>query len=116
AAFGELSNAQWHRLAETSVRQRSDGHLEMRYDPGIGAPFRQAMLMQDVDLWPLYERIACPVLVTRGAESDLLTTEVAQAMTTRGPKAGLVEFPRVGHAPMFLEPAQIAPVERFLNS
>jgi pimeloyl-ACP methyl ester carboxylesterase len=116
APFGALTNAQWHRLAETSVRHRADGHLEMRYDPGIGAPFRQAFVMQDVDLWPLYDRINCPVLVTRGAESDLLAPDVARAMTERGPKAALIEFPHVGHAPMFLEPAQIAPVQRFLNS
>jgi pimeloyl-ACP methyl ester carboxylesterase len=116
APFGALSEAQWRRLTESSVRQRDDGRWAMRYDPGIGAPFRQSFVLQDVDLWPLYEKIACPVLVTRGAASDLLTAETAGAMAARGPRARLVEFAGVGHAPMFLEPGQIAPVQSFLEA
>jgi pimeloyl-ACP methyl ester carboxylesterase len=116
APFGALSEAQWRRLAESSVRRQDDGRFAMRYDPGIGEPFRRAFVQQDVDLWPMYERIRCPVLVTRGAESDLLTAATAKAMTERASNARLVEFPAVGHAPMFLEPAQIGPVLSFMTS
>jgi pimeloyl-ACP methyl ester carboxylesterase len=54
------------------------------------------------------------VLLLRGAESDLLTRETAQQMTTRGPKATLIEIPGVGHAPMLMEDSQIAMVKDFL--
>ena len=113
APFGPLTDAQWRHLAEHSVH-RVDGRWVMRYDPAIGAPFRQAMVYQDVDLWPIYEKIRCPVLVTRGVASDLLTRETAQEMTRRGPSARLVEFDGVGHAPMFMDRPQIEAVAGFL--
>lgn len=50
----------------------------------------------------------------RGAESDLLTHETAEAMTRRGPRAKLVEIPGVGHAPALMDREQIAIVEEFL--
>lgn len=115
APFGPLSDAQWRHLAEHSVR-RDGGGWRMRYDPAIGTPFRQAMVYQDVDLWPVYDKIACPVLLTRGAESDLLTRETALAMGARGPRARLVEFAGVGHAPMFMDAAQMTAVADFLRA
>jgi pimeloyl-ACP methyl ester carboxylesterase len=65
-------------------------------------------------MWQLYDAIACPTLITRGAESDLLTHETAEEMTRRGPQARLVEFAGVGHAPMFFHDDQIAVVRQFL--
>ncbi|MDA0189642.1 MAG: alpha/beta hydrolase [Proteobacteria bacterium] len=116
APFGALDDAQWRHLTESSLRQGADGRLEMRYDPGIGAPFRNALVYQDVDLWPVYERIRCPTLVVRGADSDLLAPETLQAMAARGPRPRTVELPGVGHAPMFLDAAQIAVVRDFLRT
>ena len=40
-----------------------------------------------------------PVLVLRGADSDLLRPEVAEAMRNRGPRAVVVTIPGCGHAP-----------------
>jgi pimeloyl-ACP methyl ester carboxylesterase len=54
--------------------------------------------------------------VLRGAQSDLLSRETAQAMTQRGPKAKLVEFAGVGHAPTLMHDDQIAIVRDFLIS
>jgi pimeloyl-ACP methyl ester carboxylesterase len=64
----------------------------------------------------MYEGIRCPTLVLRGAQSDILSYEVAAEMTSRGPKATLVEVPGVGHAPMFLEESQVRIVQNFLLS
>lgn len=114
APFGNLTDAQWRHLTEYSIRPGIDGRLEMRYDPAISKPFQQTLLLQDVDLWPIYDRICCPTLLVRGAESDLLTAEAAHAMTQRGPKPRLVEIPNVGHAPMFLDEAQITIARDFL--
>jgi pimeloyl-ACP methyl ester carboxylesterase len=67
-----------------------------------------------VVLWPFWDQIRHPVLVLRGKESDLLTPETAHEMTVRGPKAGLVEIPGTGHAPMLMADDQIDVVREFL--
>jgi pimeloyl-ACP methyl ester carboxylesterase len=114
APFGALSDAHWRQLTESSLRQSADGRLEMSYDPAIAQSFQRATASGDIDLWPIYERIRCPTLLIRGARSDLLTVDTAQAMATRGPRPQVVEVPGVGHAPMFMDEAQIAIVRSFL--
>ena len=114
APFGPHSDAQWKKLTENVVRRQPDGRFKMHYDPAIGKAFEAAGTAKDMELWMFYDRIQCPTLVTRGAESDLLTRETAAAMTQRGPKARLVEFAGVGHAPTFMQADQIAVVKDFL--
>jgi pimeloyl-ACP methyl ester carboxylesterase len=113
APFGALTDAQWDHLTRTSVAQKADGRYAMTYDPAIAVPFKSAATAPDV--WPIWDAIRCPTLVLRGAQSDLLSVATAQGMTTRGPKARLVEFPGVGHAPMLLSSDQLAPVVAFLR-
>lgn len=115
APFGALTDAEWRHLTVHALRQAADGVWEMAYDPGIAEPFRQAMgAGQDIELWPLYEAIRCPTLLLRGAESDLLTAGTARQMAERGPKARVVEIPKVGHAPMLMHADQIGIVREFL--
>jgi pimeloyl-ACP methyl ester carboxylesterase len=114
APFGNLTEAQWWHLTETSVAQRPDGRWGFLYDPQIGTPFREAFVDKDIDLWPIYDQVRCPTLVMRGAESDLLTREVWLAMGERGPRAELLEIAGVGHAPMFLDEDQISVARNFL--
>ncbi len=116
APFGQLSEAQWHHLTETSIVQRADGRWAFRYDPRIAEPFKAAFVNKDIDLWPIYAGITCPTLVVRGAESDLLTRDTWQQMGACGPQAQLAEIPGVGHAPMFQSDEQIAIVRDFLLS
>ncbi len=113
APFGALSDAQWRHLAVYSAREREGGGYALAYDPKIGDAFR-ANPIEDVDMWALWDRIEVPVLVLRGAQSDLLTAAVAAEMTQRGPKAALVEFPDCGHAPALMDPVQIATVRDWL--
>ena len=115
ASFGLTTDAQWKFLTEISLRPAPDGGFAMHYDPAIAVPFRDANTgSADIDLWPVYEAIRCPVLVTRGESSDLLSRETLKDMRERGPRAATVEIPGVGHAPMFMEPGQIDVVKRFL--
>lgn len=114
APFGPLTDAQWDHLTRTSVSEQSDGTWRLSYDPGIAAPFRTEAAPPA--LWPLWDAIACPALVLRGAQSDLLSAQTAAAMTGRGPKARLIEIAGVGHAPTLLTPEQVDPVVEFLRS
>ncbi len=117
APFGPLTEAQWRHLVAHAGRTRSDGRLGLAYDPKIGEAFRSKdgeSGLSDVDFWSFYDRIGCPTLVLRGAQSDLLRAADAAAMTTRGPRAELIQFPGIGHAPALMADDQIAVVRDFL--
>ena len=113
AAFGNLSDAQWQHMTAHSARQLEDGRYTLAYDPGIAENFR-TMALKDVDLWSTWDAVQCPTLLLRGEYSDVLDHADAIAMTERGPKAQLVEFSGMGHAPALMSDDQIAVVRDWL--
>ena len=113
ASFGPHTDAQWDHLTRHNAKQNADGTWAMNYDPGIALPF-QAGPIEDIELWSYYDRITCPTLLLRGANSDLLLKHTALAMTQRGARARLVEFVGIGHAPMLQGEDQIQVVRDFL--
>ncbi|VCU72276.1 haloalkane dehalogenase [Pigmentiphaga humi] len=121
ASFGPHSEEQWRALTEHVVRQVEgpDGPWSMHYDPAIAQAFATidpaAVLAAEAALWHVYGNIACPVLVARGEQSDLLSRETVEQMCARNPQARSVEIPGVGHAPTFMTAAQIEVAERFLD-
>jgi len=113
APFGPLTDEQWDHVSRNTATQHADGSWGFSYDPRIGLPFRQSPL-KDVNLLEFWDRIACPTLLLRGADSDLLPRDVAVQMTQRGPRPRLAEFDGIGHAPMLMAADQIAVVRDFL--
>ena len=113
APFGPLTDAQWRRLTESTAGRNDDGKWITNYDPAIARAFTQPIA--DVVLWPFWDQVSCPTLVLRGKNSDLLLSETAREMTTRGPRARLVEFTGIGHAPMLMAADQINVVREFLG-
>jgi len=114
APFGPHTDAEWRFLTEVAMRRNADGSLRVHYDPKIADPFRATLPDKDLELWPLWDAIRCPTLVLRGAQSDLLARETCKQMERRGPKARVVEFPGVGHAPTLMHEDQIKVVKDFL--
>jgi len=116
--FGPHSPAQWLDLSRPMVRARPEGGWTLHYDPSIATPFRaltqEAAQAGETALWALYDQIEAQTLLIRGAESDLLSREVAECMTSRGPHAQLLEFSGVGHAPTLIHPEQYQAVVDFL--
>jgi pimeloyl-ACP methyl ester carboxylesterase len=115
--FGPHTREQWLQLTRPQLVPDGDG-FKSHYDPAIALPVRAitpeiAAASQQM-LWQGWDRIRCPTLLLRGAESDLLSPQTALAMTQRGPKAQLHEFAGVGHAPMLVQPDQRAVVRQFL--
>ncbi|HYI87033.1 MAG TPA: alpha/beta hydrolase, partial [Burkholderiales bacterium] len=115
APFGEHSDAQWRTLAESWVRKNEDGTWRPHYDPRIAEAYRATLPEKDLELWPLYDAVRCPTLLIRGERSDVVSREIAEAMARRGPKAKVVEFKGIGHAPTLLHANQIAVVRDFLH-
>ncbi len=115
--FGAHTPEQWLALSRPMLKPVPGG-FTLHYDPAIAKPFaaltREDAAQGDVLLWQLYDQITARTLVTRGADSDLLTPPTAQAMTQRGPKARIVEFAGVGHAPTLVAQDQVDAVTSFL--
>jgi pimeloyl-ACP methyl ester carboxylesterase len=113
--FGPHSDAQFRVLSRNYLRE-SQGQWGFHYDPAISVPFRSGAQEPVADLWPLYESLDMPTLVVRGAQSDILARDTALAMTQRGPRAQLVEFMGVGHAPTLIADDQVDAVDQFLKT
>ena len=120
ASFGRHTPEQWRELNAAIIKpvQGADG-LEwgLHYDPQLAVPFRkstpEAVAAGEAALWRGFEAIEAPVLVVLGAPSDLLLRETVAEMTARGKQVTSVEIPDVGHAPTFVDPAQVAVAREF---
>ena len=117
--FGPHTPAQWLALSTPMVRPSGTGWT-LHYDPAIAVPVRAATpevaAGGEAALWQMYDQIRADTLLLRGALSDLLSVETASAMTQRGPKARLVEFAGIGHAPTLIAEDQILALTSFLLS
>ena len=116
-SFGPHTREQWIELTRAQLRADGDG-FKPHYDPSIAVPFRaitpEMATAGEALAWAAYDSLRCATLVIRGADSDLLSHDTATQMTQRGPKARLVEFAGVGHAPMLTATDQITAVRAFL--
>ena len=115
--FGPHTREQWLALTRAQLAADGDGY-KPHYDPAIAVPFRaitpELAAAGEAMLWQSYDRLACPTLLLRGADSDVLSHETAAAMTQRGPRARLHEFAGIGHAPTLVQADQRAVVRDFL--
>lgn len=116
--YGWLSDAQWRRMTETSTRRLPDGRVTPHYDPAMVRQF--TVHDDDYLIWPHYDAIEVPVMILRGAESDLVLPDTVEAMRHRGPGAAgrltVLEVPGCGHAPALNVPEQLEPVAAFLRA
>ena len=113
APYGLTTDAEWQHLVTYGSRQDETGAWRFHWDPKLAEPFKEGF-SESVDLWPVWAMIQAPVLLLRGADSDILTAETAAEMVARKPTTRLVEFAGVGHAPMLTNPAQITVVRDWL--
>jgi len=114
AALPHYRAADWRRMAERMFREK-DGRVEADYDPAIATAFATAPLLRDP--WDRWNGLCSgrPLLLLRGALSDLLSPGDATRMIAAHEKARLREIPNVGHAPMLDEQAALAAIGTFLD-
>jgi pimeloyl-ACP methyl ester carboxylesterase len=115
ASFGRHTPEQWRELNGAILKpvQAAEGmEWGLHYDPALAVPFKETtpemVLAGEAALWMMFEAIQGPTLVVRGAQSDLLLRETMAEMQARGKQVSTVEVPDVGHAPTFIDPAQVA--------
>lgn len=86
-------------IAERSVREEEGGRFGFKFDPRwFTVPARPA---------PDPSAVRCPALVVRGAESEILSSEGAEALVAELPRATLVEIPGAGHHVLLDRPAAL---------
>lgn len=117
-AFPDYQDEDWKAFAKRSFREGPDGKPRFDYDLNIAKPITASRIKSSSWIaWLLFRRLARrqPTLLIRGALSDLITAEIAGRMQRAAPRLEVVEVPRVGHAPMLVEPAAREALSRFLE-
>ena len=116
-ALRGLDREDWLAFARRTCVELPDGRVAFAYDPGIAT----AMSGNDAaavppDLWPLWDMLASiPMLVIRGAHSDILSPVTMKEMAQRHRQDfTAVDIPGRGHAPILDEPAALAAIDGFL--
>lgn len=116
-AFPGKQGQFWMDFAKRTFRELDDGRVVLDYDPAIAASLKKikAGPVTRFAMWRLFTAMKrAPLLVVRGAISDLFSAKTASLMVRRHPDAKEVVVPNVGHAPILDEPEAVAGISAFL--
>ena len=111
-AMRSLPEAELIEQVKWSVKPTDNGKLTWKMDPQIRKPVRTAA--RPLDMWVPFARIEAPLLVIRGAESDILASKTVERMKSVIRNVESVEVPGLGHAPSLAEPESLAAITKFL--
>jgi pimeloyl-ACP methyl ester carboxylesterase len=117
-ALPGLSNEEWQRFARRTFCEGASGP-ELDYDPAITVPLGRPP--SKLALWLtglLFRRLARrrPVMLIRGAISDVISDQIGKQMQRQAPTLERVDVPGVGHAPLLTEPEAVDAITRFLRT
>ncbi|WP_156842239.1 alpha/beta fold hydrolase [Novosphingobium aquimarinum] len=105
----------WIGMAKRLMTVSGNGRIVYDYDMKIAEPFMAFEAETMPDLWPAAEALSGkPVLVVRGARSDLFSPSTMREMIERIRGAEGLTLPNVGHAPLLTEPECIDAIDRLL--
>jgi pimeloyl-ACP methyl ester carboxylesterase len=111
----KLSDAELVEWVRWSVKATEDGGLTWKMDPAVRRPPRGGSAARPIDLWLPYNRVMAPILILRGAESDILSRDTAARMVKVQRGVRLVEVPGVAHAPSLVEPEALDAIKDFFG-
>lgn len=115
AVFPDYEMADWLAMAKRCMVVGGNGRIVFDYDMKIAEPLAEPPPGEAPDLWPAFAALdGRPVLLLRGALSDILGAATLKRMAARLSDVEAVTVPRVGHAPMLDEPAAVAAIDRLL--
>lgn len=116
APFGISEEKHWRHLFDSSLEDLPGGGVRFRYDPNIAGVLPPLDAVIDINLWALWPAVTfLPVLLIRGAESDILTRADALTMQEQHPALTYHEIAGAGHAPALMAGDQIALVRQWLD-
>jgi pimeloyl-ACP methyl ester carboxylesterase len=114
AQFPKLDTAAWLTLAKRGWREQ-DGRLVPTYDRALARGLAAISPDQPMPtMWPQFAALGrVPLLVFRGANSDILSEATVAAMQARHPAMELFEVADQGHAPLLAETDTIGRIASF---
>jgi pimeloyl-ACP methyl ester carboxylesterase len=116
AQFPKLTRQEWIAFAQRTWRQHG-GRLLPDYDPRLARTLQGADLQHLPTLWNHFAALArVPLMVIRGARSDMLASTTLQAMLSRRDEIEVVVVPDQGHPPFLVEPSLIRRIMAFVAS
>jgi pimeloyl-ACP methyl ester carboxylesterase len=117
AQFPMLTEEDWLAFARRSFEEEG-GRLVPTYDAKIATLIERIDLGRPLPpLWAEFDALsALPVMVIRGANSDLLSAATVAAMRERRPDLIAIEIPDQGHAPLLAETEIIARIASFIRA
>jgi pimeloyl-ACP methyl ester carboxylesterase len=116
AQFPKLTRQEWIAFAQRTWRQHG-GRLLLDYDPKLTRTLQGADLQHLPTLWSQFDALArVPLMVIRGARSDMLASTTLQAMLSRRDEIEVVVVPDQGHPPFLDEPNLIRRMTAFVAS
>ncbi len=114
-AYPDWGITDWLAMAKRLYRLNSAGRVVLDYDMRIAEPLRVPGNEAGPDMWRAFAALdGAPVLIVRGARSDILSAAVAERMVASVAGAEVVTVPNIGHAPTLTEPEVTAPIDRLL--
>ena len=117
-AFPDYGMGDWRAFAKRLCQKDESGRIRLAYDPHIFDIFSLTTAApQPFDMSAQYVSLATarPILLVRGAISDLFGAEEAQKTLGLTPDGREAVIDRVGHAPMLSEPKAKAALLEFLK-
>lgn len=106
----------WLAMARRMMAVVGNGRVAFDYDMRIAELFNTPAAEAESDLWPAFEALAPrPLLLLRGAISDILSPATFARMGEMAADAELATVPEVGHAPALADPAELDAVARLLE-
>ena len=118
ASFGEHTPDEWETYNGPMLIERN-GLWIMHYDPDIAVPFASVNPLMakagEMAMWHAFKQIHIPMLIVRGAQSDLLSADTVAQMCKVNSYTRSIEIPNVGHAPAFVKKEQIALAQEFFS-
>jgi pimeloyl-ACP methyl ester carboxylesterase len=116
-AFPGYAREDWLRMARRLFVEDNQGVPSLDYDPAIAVLLRGAPGIPAPDLWPLWHTLSAgrPLLLLRGALSDLLEPSIVARMRDTAPHMAYAEIADVGHAPMLDEPEALSAINTFFD-
>lgn len=113
--FPKLTRDDWLAAAHRTFKQQN-GSLVPTYDVNLAKTMEGINFERPLPpLWKEFDALEnVPVMVIRGANSDLLSTATVEAMRARHPGLETLEVPDQGHAPLLAEPDVIARITEFV--